>query len=143
MNSPSPGWYWGVLHFEKGGVLTYFNPRFMGKNIKQDIVLSDGKDIHQFKKIKVKRIEAGPFPDFEVSGENETHTIKFTVVAYAHSSWTFKKRAFGLPNKLVYNEYPMTTSDLVLKNKKTGRKITSDDLGFAIGNAEHSIGLLL
>ncbi len=144
VNSPSPGWYWGVLHFKKGGVLTYFNPRFMGKSVKQDIVLFDGKDTHRFKKINVRGIEAGPFPDFVINGENETHTIKFTVVSYEHSSWTFRKRAFGIfPNKLVYNEYPMTVSDLVLEDKKTGKKITSDDLGLAIGNAEHSTGLLL
>ncbi len=140
VNAPSPSWYWGIFHFDNGGILTYFNPHALGKSIKQDISIFDGRSTHEFNNIKVKR-KGTEVPDFEVSGENENEKISFTVKSYAHSSWTFRKRAFGFfPSKLVYNEYPATVSDLILLDKKNGRTLK---LGKGIGNAEHTTGMLL
>lgn len=140
VNAPSPSWYWGLFHFDKGAILSYFRPHFMGLPIKQDITLFDGKNTHRFKNIRVNR-KGTDVPDFEVSGENENEKISFTVNAYSHSSWTFRKLAFGfLPSRLVYNEYPATISDMTLLNKVSGKELR---LGKAIGNAEHTTGLLL
>ncbi len=140
VNAPSPPWYWGIFHFDNGGVLSYFNPNAFGKSIKQDISLFDGRKMHEIKNIRVKR-KGGDAPDFEVSGENEKERISFTVNSYEHSSWTFRKKFLGIiPNKLVYNEYPATVSGLVILDKKTGKRTK---MGNAIGNAEHTTGMLL
>jgi hypothetical protein len=139
---PSPSWYWGIFHFQNGGVLTYFNPHFLGKSIKKDITFFDGKKMHTFRDIDVFRKD-GKIPTFNISGENRNEKIKFVVNSYSHSSWTFKKKAFKMfPSKLVYNEYPAVISDLKLIDKKTG-KIIPLSLGNSVGNAEHSTGFLL
>ena len=52
--------------------------------------------LYDFNDITVKRIDAGDFPDFEVSGIEGDREIKFTVVCYDHSSWTFRKRSLGI-----------------------------------------------
>ncbi|MCD6496570.1 MAG: hypothetical protein J7K54_04835 [Candidatus Aenigmarchaeota archaeon] len=143
VNAPAIPWYWGIFHFEKGAAMTYTNHFVFGKNVKKDISFFDGKDMHIFKNMKVVR-KGTDIPNFEVSGENEKSRISFTVKSYAHSSWIFRKRAFGLiPNRLVYNEYPATISDIMLEDRKTGKKKTSEDFGTAVGNAEHTTGLLL
>jgi len=142
VNSPMSSWYWGLIHFDNGGVLTYFKPYVLGKSLKKEISFFDGKKMHTFKKMKLKK-SGKDMPIFEVSGENDVEKIKFTVNAYSHSSWTFKKKFFGiLPNKLVYNEYPATVSDFELVHKKTGESIALEDLGKSVSNAEHGTGLM-
>jgi len=141
VNSPAPSWYWGIFHFENGGILTYYKPYLLGKAIKKDITLFDGEEMHEFDDINVKRLKR-KIPAFLVSGENENEKIRFTVSPYSHSSWTFKKRTYGvMPNKLVYNEYPAVISDLTLSDGNS-KKITLKDLGSSVGNAEHTTGLL-
>ncbi|MFH1722489.1 MAG: hypothetical protein ABH950_07805 [Candidatus Altiarchaeota archaeon] len=143
VNAPVPQWYWGIMHFQKGAVLTYFNPSLYGKSLNKDISFFDGKKMHSFDEIKVKR-EGGEIPSFYVKSENEKERIEFTVKAYSHSSWTFRKKMFGLiPNKLVYNEYPSTITKFRLKNKRNGGTIILDDLGSSVGNVEHTTGLLI
>ncbi len=143
VNAPSPSWYWGVFHFDKGGILTYFNPRFLGKSVKKDITLFDGGRMHEFRDIRVVR-RGGKMPVFDVSGKDGEKRISFTVEPYSHSSWTFRKRSLGIiPNKLVYNEYPATITDLSLTDGKAGDAISLRDLGRSVGNAEHTTGLLL
>jgi len=143
INSLLPSWYWGLVHFENGSVLTYFKPYFLGKSIKKDISFFDGKKMHDFANIKLKKI-GKDIPTFIVSGKNESEEIKFTLNSYSHSSWSFKKKSLGLvPVKLVYNEYPAVVSDFELKNKKTGEKIDLEDLGSSVGNAEHGTGFML
>jgi len=142
INAPSPSWYWGIFHFEKGGILTYFNPSLFGKSIKKDVSFFDGRKMHKFTDINVKK-SGGDLLTFTVSSENDNEKMKFTVNPYSHSSWTFKKRNLGfIPNKLVYNEYPAVISDLELENKKTGEKIVLEYLGKSVGNAEHTTGFL-
>jgi hypothetical protein len=144
VNAPSVPWFWGGFHFEKGGMLTYFNPRALGISIKKDIAFFDGKDMHRFRDIKVKRSDAGKFPEFHISGEDAKESIEFTVSSYEHSSWTFRKRTRGIiPNKLVYNEYPAWIKQISLTDKATGKVRTEKDFGAAIGNAEHTTGMLL
>ena len=143
VNAPSPGWYWGIFHFGKGGILTYFNPHLFGKSVKKDISFFDGKDVHRFDAMEVKR-SGGDLPAFEVSGASGDERIRFIVNPYSHSSWTFRKRVLGfIPNRLVYNEYPAVISLFEFANRKTGKRIALEDLGMAVGNAEHTTGLLL
>ncbi len=142
VNAPSPPWYWGIFHFHNGALLTYFNPHMLGKSIRKDISFYNDGKMHEFKDINVNRT-GDEIPEFIIGGENGSERISFKVSAYAHSSWTFRKRSLGIfPNKLVYNEYPATINDFELKNTKTGKVTTQKDLGKSIGNAEHTTGLL-
>ena len=96
--------------------------------------------MHIFKKMSVKR-KSGKFPVFRVKGENDRETIAFNVKTYEHSSWTFRKKLLGfLPNKLVYNEYPATVSDVCVSDRRTGTVLR---MGKGVGNAEHTNGMLL
>jgi hypothetical protein len=143
VNAPAVPWYWGSFHFDNGAVLTYTNQRVFRKAIKKHVAFFDGKDLHEINDITVKR-KGGEIPKFELSAETKDKKIRFTVDTYEHSSWTFKKLSMGfLPNKLVYNEYPATISKLEFLDKKTGKHITSKDLGKSVGNAEHTTGYLL
>ena len=143
VTAPAIPWYWGVFHFENGGVLTYFKPYVLGKAVKKEISFFDGTNLHEFTDINVTLSE-GNIPTFTVSGENEHETIHFVVKSYSHSSWTFRRRVLSIiPNKLTYNEYPAVIVNLRLANKKTGKTIITEDLGTSVGNAEHTTGLLL
>ena len=144
VNAPSPSWYWGIFHFEHGGILTYFNPHLFGKSFKKDVSFFDGSRMHKFADIDVAvKGNGSGLPRFVISCENEAEKLGFSVDPYSHSSWTFRKRFLGIfPNKLVYNEYPAVISDLRLDEKSTGKSIVLKDLGVSVGNAEHTTGLL-
>ena len=143
VNSPTVPWYWGLFHFDNGGVILYFNPRIAGKSIKKQLYFFDSKKLYKFKKMKVKRIE-GKLPIFEVSGESNQEKISFKVNPYSHSSWTLKRKVLGfLPSNMNYNEYPSTISDLSLTDRKSGKNILIKGLGSNVGNAEHTTGVLL
>ncbi len=143
VNAPIIPWYWGIFHFENGGILSYFDPYLLGKSFKNGISFFDGNEMHDFSDMNVKR-SGGDIPTFTVTGKNEHVKINFTVDCYSYTPWIFRGKALGIiPSKLIYNEYPAVISDLKLTNKKTGKKITLEDLGKSIGNAEHTTGLLL
>jgi len=143
VSAPMPPWYWGIFHFEGGGVLSYYKPHLLGKSLKKDISFFDGEKMHKFDNIRIAE-SGGDMPVFAVSGETEDERIDFSVTPYSHSSWTFRKRVLGIiPNKLVYNEYPAAISSLRLRNKRTGDEITLKNLGRSVGNAEHTTGLLI
>ena len=143
VNAPMPPWYWGIFHFEGGGVLSYYRPHLLGKALKKDISFFDGEKMHKFDNMSITS-SGGDRPVFTISGETEDEKIDFSVASYSHSSWTFRKRVLGIiPNRLVYNEYPAVISSLRLTNKKTGDEITLKNLGRAVGNAEHTTGLLI
>ncbi|MFH1425033.1 MAG: hypothetical protein ABIG20_05210 [archaeon] len=136
VNSPAVPWHWGVFHFPKGEILTYYRPHVMGIPVKKDIAFWDGKELHEFRDIKVRAVGAET-PVFFVSGKNETKKIQFGVHTYSHSSWTFRKPL----QKLVYNEYPALLKGLVLEDK-TGKNLLKRNVGEGVGNAEHTTGLL-
>ncbi len=142
VNAPAIPWYWGAFHFQSGAVLTYTNQMVLRKAIKKQIVFFDGNELHELKDVTVKRA-GGEMPEFKVTGETKDAKASFTVKAYSHSSWTFRKKSLGfIPNKLVYNEYPAVIDDFEFVDKKTGKTLTSKELGKAIGNAEHTTGYL-
>jgi len=143
VNVPSPSWYWGIFHFESGGILTYFNPFFFGKSIKKDITFFDGETLHEFSDINVKFSVHG-MPVFIIKGENKNERINFTINTHSYYSWILKRRVLGfIPNKLVYREYPAFVSDFKFSNKKTGENINLENLGKSVGNVEHATGFLL
>ena len=143
VNSPTAPWYWGIFHFDKGGIINYFNPHLFGKSLKKQILFFDGNKTHEFRDMKIKRVE-GKLPIFGVHGENKQEKIRFKVNPYSHSSWTFKKKSLSIfPSKLIYNEYPAIISDLYITNKKTGKIISIKGLGNNIGNAEYGKGILV
>lgn len=142
VSTVSPSWYWGIFHFQNGGVLTYFNPSLFGKSIKRDISFFDGSKLHEFRDMEVRLI--GETPEFRISGKNDNEEINFTVSPYSHSSWSFRKKILGIvPNSLVYNEYPSVISHLELRNTKSGERLGLGDIGSSVGNAEHTTGFLL
>lgn len=142
VNSPSPSWHWGIFHFEKGGILTYFNPYFFGKSFKKDITFFDGSKTHEFKDINVKLLTKN-MPVFEIKGESMMEKINFIINTYSNYSWMLKKKTLGIiPNKLTYREYPAFVSDFKLTNKKTGENIVLENLGKSVGNVEHTTGFL-
>ena len=143
VNGPAIPWYWGAFHFERGAVLTYTNQFILGKAVKKNISFYDGKSLHMFKNIKVRRLK-GDLPVFQVSGSSAREKIRYTVSPYSHSFWEFtKNKSKRAPNHLVYNEYPSVLSDFEYVHKKTGIALTLKELGNAVGNAEHAVGYLL
>jgi hypothetical protein len=148
VNAPAVPWYWGGFHFANGAVLTYTNQMVLRKAIKKHVAFFDGKELYEMNDVNVKRIDAegkdSKTPIFKVTGETKEYKVTFTVKSYAHSFWQFKKKTLGiLPEKLTYNEYPSTINDFEFIVKKTNKKITSKELGKAVGNAEHTTGYLL
>ncbi len=143
VNAPAIPWYWGIFHFKNNSILTYINAHLLGKSFKKGITFFDGKELHEFIDITIKKLKQSP-PTFKISGQNSREKINFTVNSYSHSSWTFKKKTSKIiPNKLIYNEYPATISDLKLTDKKTGKNLILNDPGKSVGNAEYTTGLLL
>ncbi len=143
VNAPIPPWYWGVFHFEKGGVLTYFKPHIMDFELRGDIHFFDGVKMHVFYDMEVK-CDKSDTPTFTVSGKNDSERISFNVASYSHSSWTFKSKPLNLlKTKLVYNEYPSKITDLELTSPDGKTILSFKDLGESIGNSELSEGVLL
>lgn len=150
VNAPSPPWLWGVAHFESGAGLTYFTP-YLGTAIfnkhkdsrldqikfpiKREIDFFDGKKSHLFNKARIREIQGGETPAWQVSSK-QGPGIKFTVETYAHACWRFEEKKI-LRNVLHYNEYPMRITEFKMGD------LSLDDLGPNMGNAEHTWGRLL
>ena len=148
VNARSIPWLWGIAHFENSQALGYFFP-YLGTallnksdkcrfdqvklQLKHDISFFDGKETHEFSNAKIKQIQGGETPSWEVSEGNK---IKFTVETYSHACWRFEEKKL-LRNVLHYNEYPMRITEFKMGD------LTLDDLGKSMGNAEHTWGRLL
>ena len=144
VDAPTPSWYWGIFHFENGAILDYYKPSLLGKSLKEEIAFYDGEKKHEFEKVSVDMDESGDLPLFHVSAENNdgSKEINFTVKPYSKASWKFEKKiAKVIPNKLTYREYPAKISSLELIDKE--KRITLEDLGSSVGNAEYTTGFLL
>ena len=162
VNVPSPPWYWGIFHFEKGSILSYFNPHVGPAILKGNITnkfiehgnISTGTDLYFFnhktgkkEQFKIKSIKnkknSLSQPVFIVKGENKNEKISFDVDCYSSSYWEFEKVTFGfVKTKLKYNEYPAKIRNFLIEDKKGNVLITSKDLGEGVGNAEHTWGFL-
>ncbi len=150
LDAPAMPWYWGVFHFKKGAVLSYFKPhigKYFGEvSIKKDIAFFYKGKLHKMKNLKIKKKLKNGLPVFWVSGETKGEKINFKAEAYSDSWWKFRKKVFGiLPvrSTFVWHEYPSVIRNFELTDKKTGKKITEKNIGLGIGNAEQSHGILI
>ena len=168
VNAPSPSWYWGIFHFKEGSILSYFNPHIGPAVLKGNLVSgnltkkilehgnlhlgddlyflnkkSGKKEAFKVKKIKNKKNKDG-LPLFEVKAQNKDAEISFEVDCYSDSYWEFDKKSAGVINsRLRYNEYPAIVRNFTLKDKKGKVLVNHEEIGNAVGNAEHSWGMLL
>ncbi|MFP4116712.1 MAG: hypothetical protein ACLFTY_01710 [Candidatus Aenigmatarchaeota archaeon] len=146
IKAPTPSWYWGIFHFENGAFIDYHKSWLFGKTLKEELAFYDGDETHSFSEFSINMDEEGDLPSFHISaeGENGQKELNFTVEPYSKASWKFRKKLAGLiPNKLTYREYPAKISQLELVDRKKDRKLTLDDLGSSVGNAEYTTGFLL
>ncbi len=163
VNAPVSPWYWGIFHFNKGSILSYFNPhigtavlkdnltkKLLSKgniSVKQTAYFFDKKTMkrYDFEKIKIKKeTNKQNQPVFKVSAENKDFKLLFTVDCYADAFWKFEKKFLGLIRmRLKYNEYPAKIIQFSLQDKQGNQLVTIKDLGIGIGNAEHSWGALI
>jgi hypothetical protein len=142
LGAPAIPWYWGIFHFENGACLSYFNPRLLGRSLKKDISLHDGRTLHRFNSLTIDKSE-GTLPAYHVSAENAVETIAFSVEPYAETVWRFRKKKWGvIPVKFDYGQYPARITRLRLKDKRDHSELTEADIGIGVGNAEDSTGIL-
>ena len=142
LGAPAVPWYWGIFHFEHGACLSYFNPRLLGRSIKEDVSLYDGRTLHRFDALRIEKT-GGALPAYHVTAENREEAIAFTVEPYAETVWRFRKKKWGfIPVKFDYGQYPARITRLRLTNKRDHAALTEEDLGIGVGNAEDSTGVL-
>lgn len=142
LGAPAVPWYWGIFHFEHGACLSYFNPRLLGRSIKEDVSLHDGRTLHRFDALQIEKT-TGALPVYHVTAENPAEAIAFTVEPYAETVWRFRKKKWRLiPVKFDYGQYPARITRLRLTNKRDHAEFTEADLGIGVGNAEDSTGVL-
>jgi len=140
LNGPAVPWYWGIFHFKGSACLSYFNPYLLGKSIKKDVSFYDGKTLHRFNNITIKKLK-NPLPAFHIMAESKEKKIEFLVETYSKTIWEFKKKKFGIiPLNFNYRQYPARITKFRFTAPNTN--ITLSDLGYGIGNAEHSTGVL-
>lgn len=142
LNSPPIPWYWGIFHFEHGASLSYFNPYFLSRSVKKDISFYDGEMLHRFKNITVKKTE-NSLPTFCISANEGGKSIEFLVETYSKTLWNFTKKRFFIPIKFSYKQYPAKIIRFEFKDKQNNLRLSENDLGIGIGNAEHSRGILI
>jgi hypothetical protein len=162
VNAPAVPWYWGVLHAEDGSYIDYFNPHIGPQILRRTDrprsiwdwgILSLNRGIQfyiaeqdkrlMFKKVSVtKKFTRDNLPIFQVSGRRGRERIEFTLKSYSRAYWRFEQPWWGRLNSILYyNEYPVTLESFLYRNGS--EKITRDDLGYVVGNSEHSWGALL
>jgi hypothetical protein len=162
VNAPVPPWHWGIFHF-KDYSLTYYRPYIgsglLSKNLFKNDPLHINKGLkssirfHDHRKnqtivfnditVKTKHAPDG-LPVFEISSSDPKEgKIRFTVETYAEAVWKFQKR---IANKLFnsnvhYQEYPSRITSLELETPE--RRLTIEDTGVGVGNAEDNAGFLV
>jgi len=140
LKGPAIPWYWGIFHFKDSACLSYFNPRLLGKSIKKDVSFYDGETLHRFNDITIKKTR-GFLPTFHIMARNKEKKIEFLVETYSKTTWEFRKKKFGLiPLNFNYRQYPARITRFKFNDLKTNLSLS--DLGYGIGNAEHSTGIL-
>ena len=143
LNTATPSWYWGIFHFENSVSLSYFNPYLLGKSLKKDVSFYDGRFLHKFNNIKVRKT-GNSLPIFNISAKNNEETLEFIVKTYSKTSWDFSKKKFGfIPINFRYRQYPAKITSFRFKDLDSNLMISEKNIGFGIGNAEHSTGILL
>ncbi|MFC2162429.1 hypothetical protein ACFLRF_01995 [Candidatus Altiarchaeota archaeon] len=141
VNAPVVPWYWGVFHFKNGGALTYYMPYILGKSLRREVRFFDGVEMRVYESVSITRVP-GKLPSFKVRAGNGREEIAFNVEPYSHSLWTLESRPLGLfKSRLHYNEYPAMIKGLTVA-RDGSEIVTQEVLGEAVGNAEHTTGIL-
>lgn len=160
VNAPATPWYWGIVHTERGDFLEYFKPNIGLQMLRKDslhasifdsgeIPLSkrtqfydaEKNELHVFKKMKLSKVYENDLPIFKIKGRNENEEIEFVLKAYSRAYWRFEEPSLFIKSILYYNEYPTILSSFLLKGKNG--KIGLEDLGYNVGNSEHTWGKLI
>ncbi len=160
INSPTSPWYWGVYHGPNGEYMDYFMPHIgmpiFRRGLKHKSIWDwgekhlsnnlqyydpDKKKYHTFEGVKVKREYEDDLPIFVLKRDNGNEIIKARIRTYSRAYWQIKQPWLGiLSTVLVYNEYPAFVEEFEIKGR--WGKITLDDIGNFVGNAEHAWGIV-
>lgn len=160
INSPTSPWYWGIFHSERGHYIDYFMPHIGPAALRRgyshrsfldwgERYLSSGWQIydpddgvlHRVKNPRMEKRYDGDLPTFILSGDDGTSRFRMVMEAYARACWRVEQPFLRLFSTILYyNEYPVNVRELEFR---TGSKvITLDDLGWVMGNCEHSWGIV-
>lgn len=165
VNAPAPTWYWGLVHFEDGSYIDYFNP-FVGpqtlrtkEKIKSRLDWGDvrlNRSIHFYhrqsdteytfntKSVKINHKVENNLPVFDILGRDKEKEYHLRLKAYARAFWRFQQpKRWGMKNILYYNEFPATVEEFSFRTLDGSVKVKKEDLGFAASNFEHTWGKLI
>ena len=86
-------------------------------------------------------VETAYRPRHKGSRRSGKKKIGFTLRAYSRAYWRFEKPFWGNRTSIFYyNEYPIEMTDFHFSDGET--QVRRDDLGYVVGNCEHSWGSL-
>ncbi len=165
VNAPAAPWYWGLVHWDDGSYLDYFNP-FIGPQIfrtkekirshwdwgdvrmnKSILFYHRGTDReYKFKKKSVSIVHSikDGLPIFEVMGRDDEKEIFLRLKAYSRAFWRFQQpRRWGMRSILYYNEFPAEVTHFHFKTLDGTVNIKREDMGGSAANFEHTWGKLI
>jgi hypothetical protein len=168
VNAPSTPWYWLVLHAENGLYVDYFQPNIGAQmwrrtakqrsvfdrwwwaelKLRNNLEVFDPgtQTLHTLKEFKLRHhYEKGSdLPIFVGVAEGPTARVSLTLKTYSRAYWRFQQKHLGglVKSILYYNEYPAELTAFEFEDKRSGRKITREDLGFVAANCEQTWGKL-
>jgi len=159
INSPTMPWYFGVFHSSRGDYIDYFMPhiglpmfrrspshkskldfgeRMLSKGI--HFVETDGKN-HSIKNVKIRKTHGNGFPVFYLSGHDGGKKVEMEMRPYSRAYWRVEQPLLRFFSTILYyNEYPAVVTKFRFEDN--GKITTLDDMGFTIGNCEHSWGIV-
>lgn len=163
VNAPATPWFWGVFHTENGSYIDYFNPHFGfpiwrktadaesfwdkgGISLSRQFQFYDAEKNkrYEFRKgqVTVRKEVVDGLPTFWVEGTDGETRLSIKVRAYSRAYWRFQQKYLGFfKSVLYYNEYPSEMLEFRLEDGD--RVVTLEDLGYIVGNIEHSWGWLV
>jgi hypothetical protein len=103
---------------------------------------SDTRYEFRKKEVSIRKEVVDGLPTFWVEGRKDGVELRIKVRPYARAYWRFEQKYLGVfKSILYYNEYPTELVEFELKGGK--RDVTLKDLGYVVGNIEHSWGWLV
>jgi len=159
--APAIPWYWVVMHIEDGSYIDYYKPHIglpmlrrypkpkspldfgeLALNRSIEYYHAPSDTLHRFKKMSVyKTFTPENLPIFHVEGRAKDKRIRFTLRSYSRAYWRFEQPFWGNRTSILYyNEYPIEMMDFHFSEK--GMELGRSDLGYVVGNCEHTWGSL-
>ena len=165
VNAPAAPWYWGLVHFEDGSYIDYYNPH-VGPQIFRtkekarskldwgDFKLS--RSIHFYHRpsdtefkfgsraTRIRHRVVNNLPIFDITGKDKEKEFHLTLKAYSRAYWRFQQpRNWGMRSILYYNEYPAEVVEFSFRTLDGSLKVRKEDLGWTASNFEHTWGKLI